>query len=57
MTKSDAITTIYQLINSTILDSDLEDELAEICNCIADDEWEEEEEWEEWEEEEEEEDD
>ena len=56
MTKSDAITTIYQLVNSTILDTDLEDELVEICNCIESGEWEEEEE-EEWEEEEEDEED
>lgn len=36
MTKREAIETIYQVINSGILDIDLENKLVEVCNCIED---------------------
>lgn len=34
MTREDAIETIYKVINSGILDLDLEEDLVEVCNCI-----------------------
>ena len=41
MTKQEAIKIIYQIINTGILDIDLEDELVEVCNCIEDNSFEE----------------
>lgn len=41
MTKQEAIRIIYQIINTGILDIDLEDELVEVCNCIEDNSFEE----------------
>jgi hypothetical protein len=41
MTKSKALETLYFLINSTILDIDIEDALQDICNAIEEDKWEE----------------
>ena len=40
MTRSDAIETIYKIINSGILDIMLEDDLVEVCNCIESDSFE-----------------
>lgn len=37
MTRGEAVKTIYRIINSDILDFELECELVEICNCICDD--------------------
>lgn len=42
MTREEAVRIIYQLINSAILDTDLEDELAEVANCIEENSFEEE---------------
>ena len=42
MTREEAVTIIFQLINAAILDTDLEDELAEVAQCIEDDSFEEE---------------
>ena len=36
MTREEAIQKIYQIINSGILDIELEDDLVEVCNCIED---------------------
>ena len=44
MTRQEAIQIVYQIINTGILDIDLEDELVEVCNCIEDNSFEEEEE-------------
>ena len=44
MTREDAVRIIFQLINAAILDVDLEDELAEVANCIENNSFEEEEE-------------
>ena len=41
MTRRYAIETIYQIINSGILDLDLETDLTEVCNCIEDNNFEE----------------
>ena len=41
MTRAEAIYTIYELINSHILDEELEEELIEICNCIEENNFEE----------------
>ena len=40
MTRQKAQQTIYQIINSGIIDMDLENELNEIANHICDDKWE-----------------
>jgi hypothetical protein len=42
--KSEAVKTIYRIINSGIIDEDLEGELGDICIAIEDDAWDEEEE-------------
>ena len=34
-----AVYTIYKVINSGIIDSELEDELRDICWCLENDEW------------------
>lgn len=47
MTREEAVKIVYQIINTGILDIDLEEDLVEVCNCIADDSFEEEEEEEE----------
>ena len=41
MTRAKAIETLYFLINSTILDIDIENKLQDICNAIENNEWEE----------------
>ena len=41
MTKQEAIRIVYQIINTGILDIDLEDELVEVCNCIENNSFEE----------------
>ena len=40
MTRQEAIQTIYKVINSGIIDMELEEELTEIANCIEDDSFE-----------------
>ena len=40
MTRKEAVNAIYEVINSGILDMDLEDKLTEACNCICEDAWE-----------------
>jgi hypothetical protein len=40
MTRQEAIETIYKVINSGIIDMELEAELTEIANCIEDDSFE-----------------
>ena len=40
MTRKEATEVIYKIINSGIIDGDLEDKLTEVCNCICDNEWE-----------------
>ena len=42
MTKQEAIETIYKIINSGIIDIELENELTEVASCIEDDSFEEE---------------
>ncbi len=42
MTRQDAMQTIYKVINSGILDLELENDLVEVCNCIEDNNFEEE---------------
>lgn len=39
-TRSEAIETLYKIINSGIIDMELEGELTEIANCIEDDSFE-----------------
>ena len=41
MTKQEAIRIVYQIINTGLLDIDLEDELVEVCNCIENNSFEE----------------
>lgn len=36
MTRREAKETIYEVINSGIIDKDLEERLTEVCNCICD---------------------
>ena len=40
MTREEAIKTLYKVINSGIIDMELEEELNEIANCIEDDSFE-----------------
>lgn len=37
MTRQEAIDAIYKIINSGILDMDIEEELTEVANCIEED--------------------
>ena len=37
MTREEAKMTIYEIINSGIIDTELEEELTEIANCICED--------------------
>lgn len=41
MTRKEAVEAIYKVINSGILDLELENKLVEACNNICSDEWEE----------------
>lgn len=41
MTRREAMDIIYQVINSGIIDSELEEGLTEVCNCIESDDFEE----------------
>lgn len=43
ITRSSAVFVLYKIINSGIINEDLENELLEIANCIENDEWGEEE--------------
>ena len=40
MDKESAVNIIYRIINSDIIDSELEEELKEICNRIENGDWE-----------------
>lgn len=41
MTRREAMDIIYQVINSGIIDSELEEGLTQVCNCIESDDFEE----------------
>lgn len=43
MTRQEAIEAIYKVINSGILDMEIETDLTEVANCIEEDEFEDEE--------------
>ena len=40
MTKQEAIETLYKIINSGIIDMELEENLTEVANCIEEDSFE-----------------
>ena len=40
MTRREAVETLYQIINSGIIDYELEEQLVEVANCIEDDSFE-----------------
>ena len=40
MTKQEAIEALYWVINSGIIDTELEEQLTEVANCIEDDSFE-----------------
>lgn len=40
MTRNEAVNAIYEVINSGIIDMELEERLTRACTCICEDDWE-----------------